>query len=84
MKTRIGYRSGREGRRISRLPVFTDDEIEYVLGTYDFLGLDTFTSSIIKSYKEQEIRIPWYDWDVGVEEYQPSDWQDSASSSLKV
>ncbi|XP_018567960.1 myrosinase 1-like [Anoplophora glabripennis] len=84
MKTRIGYRSMHEGRRVSRLPVFTDEEIEYIKGTCDFLGLNTYTSSIIKYEKEQEIRIPWYDWDVGVKEHFASEWPSSASSWLKV
>jgi hypothetical protein len=39
MIDRIDERSTAQGYEISRLPKFTDEEIEYIKGTHDFMAL---------------------------------------------
>lgn len=85
MKASIGDRSRREGRRTSRLPTFTDEERDYILGTYDFLGLNTYTSRVIEKPREEpEVAKPNYNDDVGVDEFILPEWPNSATSWLKV
>ncbi|XP_018573472.1 myrosinase 1, partial [Anoplophora glabripennis] len=84
MKTRVANRSAAEGLNESRLPEFTDEEISYIRGTYDYLGLNTYSASIIRAIPEPTIGTPNYYLDIGVQEYTPSDWPSSASSWLKV
>lgn len=43
----IGERSRREGRSYSRLPKFTNEEIELVKGSADFMGLNYYTSRLL-------------------------------------
>ncbi|XP_018567975.1 lactase-like protein [Anoplophora glabripennis] len=84
MKQLIGSRSQREHRRTSRLPVFTDEELEYVHGTYDFLGLNSFTSGLIEEPREEpEVAKPNYNDDCGVDEVENT-WPSSGSSWLKI
>ncbi|KAJ8924532.1 hypothetical protein NQ315_007330 [Exocentrus adspersus] len=84
MKTRIANRSKLEGFEESRLPVFTDAEIDYIKGTYDFLGLNSYSSYMVKTDPEPEIGDPSWDDDTGVYEYQKEDWIPSASDWVKV
>ncbi|KAJ8924301.1 hypothetical protein NQ315_007094 [Exocentrus adspersus] len=84
MKTRIANRSAAEGLDESRLPAFTDEEIAYILGTHDYLGLNVYTSSLIRAIPEPEIGQPSYYSDIGVEESTSPDWPSSASSWLKI
>lgn len=48
MKKLVAERSKMEGFRRSRLPEFTKEEVEYIRGTYDFLGLNHYTTVLIK------------------------------------
>ncbi|KAJ8976262.1 hypothetical protein NQ317_006340 [Molorchus minor] len=66
MKTRIAMRSELEGFNQSRLPEFTQEEIDYINGTYDYLGLNTYSTSIIKAIPEADIGVPSWDSDAGV------------------
>ncbi|KAJ8963824.1 hypothetical protein NQ314_005355, partial [Rhamnusium bicolor] len=49
MKTRIADRSRLEGFGSSRLPEFTPEEIAYINGTYDYLGLNSYASYLVKA-----------------------------------
>ncbi|KAJ8963365.1 hypothetical protein NQ318_018838 [Aromia moschata] len=84
MKTRIAERSAKEGFSASRLPEFTDEEIAYIKGTHDFLGVNFYTSSLVNATSEPAIDTPSWDKDGGVLEYVSPDWPSSASSWLKV
>jgi beta-glucosidase/6-phospho-beta-glucosidase/beta-galactosidase len=46
MIDRIGERSEKEGFNKSRLPEFTSQEIEDIKGTYDFIGLNHYSTSL--------------------------------------
>ncbi|CAG9765663.1 unnamed protein product [Ceutorhynchus assimilis] len=65
MIDRIANRSALEGLARSRLPEFTQEEIEYIKGTYDFIGFNTY-----KVYKAENIDYPIgnpsYNYDSGV------------------
>lgn len=52
MKEYIGRKSTAEGRRWSRLPTFTPEEIEMVKGTCDFLALNYYSSSLVADLKD--------------------------------
>ncbi|KAJ8936596.1 hypothetical protein NQ314_012211 [Rhamnusium bicolor] len=84
MKTRIAQRSAQEGYNTSRLPAFTSREKAYLRGTYDYFGVNMYTASIIKASAEPPIGHPSFDLDAGNTEYQPSTWDSSYSSWLKI
>jgi len=84
MRERIDANSKNEGRPRSRLPVFTDEEVKFINGTADFMG--------VNHYSTYYARIPPYDVgpdpslerDCGVETWQDEAWPPSASDWLKV
>ncbi|KAJ8924348.1 hypothetical protein NQ315_007144 [Exocentrus adspersus] len=84
MKTRIATRSAAEGLKNSRLPEFTAEEISYIHGTHDYLGLNLYSSTLVKDIPEPEIGEPSYDSDVKVNTYYGDDWESAASAWLKV
>ena len=54
MIDRIADRSQKEGFSKSRLPEFSAEEIEYIRGTFDFLCLNTYTTSMVKWTNDYE------------------------------
>lgn len=86
MKKFVAVKSSREGFPRSRLPVFTQDEIDYIRGTADFLGLNFYTTFLIKDAGEG------YGEDVIFEDskdsrtiaYQKDEWPKSYAVWLKV
>ncbi|CAH1100589.1 unnamed protein product [Psylliodes chrysocephalus] len=84
MKTRIAMRSKGEGFEKSRLPEFTQEEINYIKGTNDILAANTYTTSMIRAIPEPAFGDPTIENDEGVYEYQLDEWQDAASPWLKV
>ncbi|XP_044265974.1 myrosinase 1-like [Tribolium madens] len=84
MIDRIAERSKKEGFEKSRLPEFTSDEIDYIKGTFDFLSLNTYTTSMVKWIDDYPIGNVGYDNDISVVAYQDPSWNSSASSWLKV
>ncbi|KAG5887546.1 hypothetical protein JTB14_000402 [Gonioctena quinquepunctata] len=83
MKIKIGDRSIREGFEHSRLPSFSQEEIEYIRGSYDYLGVNTYTSSLAQALDEPD-RSMGLDQDSEVRTWQPNDWESTNSSWLKV
>ncbi|XP_057654785.1 uncharacterized protein LOC130893036 [Diorhabda carinulata] len=51
----------------SRLPQFTQEEIEYINGTYDFLGVNHYYTSIVKDTIEAAESVISYNADVRTE-----------------
>ncbi|KAL1512859.1 hypothetical protein ABEB36_002372 [Hypothenemus hampei] len=64
MIDRIANRSAQEGFARSRLPQFTQEEIDYINGTHDYFALNTYDNYIAKN-DEQNITNPSYWFDVG-------------------
>lgn len=83
MRERIDANSQQEGRPRSRLPVFTDDEVKYINGTADFMGVNHY-STYYATFSETVGPDPSLDRDSGVDTYQDESWPPSASSWLKV
>ncbi|CAH0717625.1 unnamed protein product, partial [Brenthis ino] len=48
----LAQNSKKKGYRQSRLPAFTDEEKEFVRGTGDFIGMNYYTSKIVRTAKE--------------------------------
>ncbi|KAF2881313.1 hypothetical protein ILUMI_24860, partial [Ignelater luminosus] len=84
MKTRIAKRSKQEGFPYSRLPEFTKGEVQYIKGTYDYLGLNHYTTQMVAQKEEDLISNPSFSKDIGVSAYYEPFWPGSASPWLKV
>ncbi|KAJ3638411.1 hypothetical protein MTP99_001777 [Tenebrio molitor] len=84
MIDRIGERSEKEGFDKSRLPEFTSQEIEDIKGTYDFIGLNHYTTSLAEWIEDYEIGEPSSNKDISVKGSLDDSWESSASSWLKV
>ena len=48
IKERVQQKSREAGFRKSRLPQFSKEEIEYIRGTYDFIGLNSYTTRLVE------------------------------------
>ncbi|XP_052245872.1 lactase/phlorizin hydrolase-like isoform X2 [Dreissena polymorpha] len=83
MKANVAEKSQLQGRQKSRLPEFTQQEKEYINGTFDFLGLNFYTSSVITSDKKTD-REGSYDGDKDIKGAGTQDWIGSGSSWLRV
>ncbi|KAF2886265.1 hypothetical protein ILUMI_19908 [Ignelater luminosus] len=85
MKKYVARRSKREGFKRSRLPNFTKEEVNYIKGTYDFLGLNHYSTVLTKNVLFEPIfGKPSVEKDsMTVTEYDPS-WPNSKASWLKV
>nr|XP_023029425.1 myrosinase 1-like [Leptinotarsa decemlineata] len=84
MKEKIDDRSKKQGFHKSRLPPFTEQDIEYMKGSTDFLGLNTYTSYMVKPMDNPDKDGMGPKYDSEVEEWQPDEWEGSASPWLKV
>lgn len=64
MIDRIANRSALEGLARSRLPEFTQEEIDYINGTHDFFALNTY--KVLDAFStEHPISYPDYSFDMG-------------------
>ena len=69
----------------SRLPTFTQEEIEYIRGTYDFLSLNVYTTNLVEPSKEDVTKLPVSSSnDAQVVLSTDPSWPDSNSTWLKV
>ncbi|XP_044265972.1 myrosinase 1-like [Tribolium madens] len=84
MIDRIEERSIKEGFKESRLPKFTDNEIEDIKGTYDFIGLNHYTTTLAEWSTDIAIGKPKSTKDISVNIFKNSSWEGSASNWLKV
>lgn len=83
MKEIVANRSRLEGFNESRLPTFTDEEISYIKGTYDFFGLNVYTTKYATT-KDYPIGITHWNYDTSAEVSYDDDWQIAASEWLRV
>lgn len=85
MIDRVGNRSKLENFPRSRLPPFTQEQIEYMRGAYDFLGLNIYTSSLAANPKvPPPIEDHSYFADAGVTCWQPASWVNTSDIFEKV
>ncbi|KAL4223206.1 hypothetical protein ACF0H5_016678 [Mactra antiquata] len=80
MKQQINRRSNSSK---SRLPPFSEDEKKMIKGTYDFLGLNMYTSVVV-SHNMCEDNDTSYNCDQDLMEEKDPSWIGSGSSWLKV
>ncbi|XP_052741535.1 myrosinase 1-like [Bicyclus anynana] len=59
LEKRIAEKSRQEGYPVSRLPPFTEEEKEFVRGTYDFFGFNFYTARTTRKAKAGEEVGPW-------------------------
>ncbi|KAJ8973207.1 hypothetical protein NQ317_018956 [Molorchus minor] len=71
---RVGFRSENENFTESRLPEFTDEEIEYVKDTYDFVGLNSYTTELVRDVSEEVFGEPTFDKDLRVQSLTDPSW----------
>lgn len=76
---RVAKRSALEGFSRSRLPTFTQEEINYIKGTYDYFGFNHYTSRIAKAENESEIGDPSLSADKMASSYADPSWESGAS-----
>lgn len=73
-----------EGFPRSRLPKFTDEEIKFVRNTYDFMGVNMYTTFLVKDIPEIQSKTPSNRKDWKFDLLQNKNWPGSASEWLKV
>lgn len=82
MIDRVAEKSQQQGFPKSRLPQFTNEEIEYIKGTYDYFGLNSYTTYVYGALPSFPINLPPnYFIDAAVYMYQDKNWDSSAASS---
>ncbi|CAH1647057.1 unnamed protein product [Spodoptera littoralis] len=85
VRQRIDNASHEEGFSKSRLPYFTDEQIEALKGSSDFFSLNHYTTYLIRAPSiEDEWEIPSYDHDTGVKVEQDLSWSVPGVSWLSV
>ena len=62
MKWQVGNKSEAQGLEESRLPTFTEEEKAYIRGTYDFFGLNSYTSTVCRGEENTDTE-PNYEGD---------------------
>ncbi|NXC54898.1 LPH hydrolase, partial [Aleadryas rufinucha] len=83
MKTRIRERSLAQGLSKSRLPEFTESEKQRIKGTYDYFGLNHYTTVLTYNLNYPK-GVMSYDSDRGVATVTDRSWLNSGSIWLKV
>lgn len=79
----VDENSRKENRRKSRLPVFSAEEIAYIKGTSDFLGLNYYTSGFAELGDVRWAPNPSRDRDQGIYGSGNDDWPVAASTWLR-
>ncbi|KAG5891685.1 hypothetical protein JTB14_020102 [Gonioctena quinquepunctata] len=74
-----------QGYNESRLPPFSDEEVELIKGTYDFIALNHYTSYMVSAIEnDNNLKGVSWDDDAGVNCYQKSTWPTAAAGWFKI
>ncbi|XP_073957535.1 myrosinase 1-like [Choristoneura fumiferana] len=84
MRRRIDVISKRQGFFRSRLPTFTKEEVDMIRGSYDFLGLNHYTTNLVKPGDGRITAKPSFYNDMGVKLIVSPEWPKSNSSWLRI
>ena len=76
MIDQIASLSEKEGLNTSRLPEFTDDEIEYIKGTHDYIGINQLFTFITWD-TNNETHPPSAQWDMRINTTTNASWDQS-------
>ncbi|XP_023019417.2 cytosolic beta-glucosidase [Leptinotarsa decemlineata] len=81
----IAKYSKAQGFKQSRLPAFSQEEIELIKGTYDFLAVNHYTTYMVSALEDPNHvgGVSW-DEDSGVNSYQKSTWKTAAIDWFKI
>ncbi|XP_078481218.1 lactase-like protein [Ciona intestinalis] len=77
----VGEKSRKEGRSESRLPAFAQAELDDIIGTSDFLGLNSYTAVIVNHKRKQS---PGLFTDSDITTTLDASWPPSGSSWLAI
>lgn len=84
MKTQVAHHCQVSGYKKSVLPEFSQNMSQQIKGTLDYLGVNMYTSNMVKAKnRTNSDTIFWQDC-VEAEVYQLSSWKTAASKWLKV
>lgn len=82
MKNLIANRSKAEGLKTSRLPSFTTAEIQRNKGTFDFFGLNHYSSIMVNNTDNANVMSKQYDSDQQIGSQVNSTWPNSGNGWL--
>ncbi|CAH0564482.1 unnamed protein product [Brassicogethes aeneus] len=80
----VAERSAKQGFPKSRLPKFTEKEIDYIKGTTDFLGLNTYTSFLTNSEEFYDYKMVGFENDIGFQISHDPAWEATAQPQFKI
>ncbi|ESO84673.1 hypothetical protein LOTGIDRAFT_131754, partial [Lottia gigantea] len=83
MKMYVGEKSRRQGYSQSRLPEFTEQEKQYNKGTFDFVGINHYTSNLISNHPNPYSK-PGLENDKDIKSFKDLSWPRSNSNWLAV
>lgn len=87
MIDRIEAHSKQQGFPRSRLPAFTQEEIDRIRGTSDFFGINSYTTVLVTRNDRNNsgnFPIPSFNHDMGVIESADENWPKTGSVWLHV
>lgn len=79
---RIANNSNQTGLTKSRLPTFTNQWIEKIRGTADFLGVNYYTSRFVTDGSEPVTTNPSFERDRNLQDIIKKEWKQAASAWL--
>lgn len=74
MKERVAMRSKLEGFNQSRLPEFSEEEIQLIKGTHDYFALNHYSTSMVTAIKERAIGSPHFNNDISTSVWKKKEW----------
>lgn len=87
MIDRVGALSKQQGYSKSRLPRFTQSEVDRIRGTSDFFGINSYTTVLVQKNDRNNSAghpVPGFLHDAGITESIDSTWPKSGSVWLHV
>lgn len=85
MKEFVAESSKREGFSHSRLPEFTQEEVEYIRGTFDYLGFNHYTTRLVSDAAVRpHSAVVSFSNDLRVEEIKSAAWPETSADWLRV
>ncbi|CBY16001.1 unnamed protein product [Oikopleura dioica] len=82
IKETVKTKTNAKGFRKSRLPEFSQDEVDYIKGTFDFLGLNSYTTRMVQ-FKQCQDEEDHYNCDQDLKAFADPTWPTSGSSWLR-
>ncbi|KAG7299996.1 hypothetical protein JYU34_017033 [Plutella xylostella] len=80
---RVAEKSAAQGFPRSRLPEFSEEEKQFVLGSYDFMGVNHYTGQLVTAENVPEYAVPSLLDDTGADLITLDEWKQSTSPWIK-